>query len=32
VVGGYGFFVSDGVSEVVFVPFWLMLPGGKPNH
>ena len=26
VVGGCGFFVSDVMSEVVFGPFWLMLP------
>jgi len=26
-----GFFVSDVISEVVFGPFWLMLPGLQPN-
>jgi len=31
-VGGCGFFVSDVISEVVFVPFWLMLPGLGPNR
>jgi len=30
-VGGCGFFVSDVISEVVFGPFWLMLPGLGPN-
>jgi len=28
---GCGFFVSDVTSEVVFGPFWLMLPGLGPN-
>jgi len=31
-VGGCGFFVSDVISEVVFGPFWLMLPGLRLNH
>jgi len=37
-VGGFGcfvscgFFVSDITSEVVFGPFWLMLPGLGSNH
>jgi len=26
------FFVSDVMSEVVFVSFWLMLPGLGPNR
>jgi len=30
-VGSCGFFVSDVKSEVVFGPFWLMLPGLGPN-
>ena len=30
-VGGGGFFVSDVISEVVFGPFWHMLPGLGPN-
>jgi len=29
--GGYRFFVSDVISEVVFRPFSLMLPGLGPN-
>jgi len=28
---GWRFFVSDVISEVVFVSFWLMLPGLGPN-
>jgi len=32
VVGGCGFFVSDVMSEVVFGPFWLMLPGLRSNR
>jgi len=28
---GCGFFVSDVINEVVFGPFWLMLPGLGPN-
>jgi len=31
-VGGYGFFVSDVISEVVLGPFWLMLLGLGPNR
>jgi len=31
-VGGCEFFVSDVISEVVFGPFWLMLPGLWPNE
>jgi len=31
-VGGCGFFVSDLISEVVFGPFWLMLPGLGSNR
>ena len=31
-VGTCGFFVSDVISEVVFGPFWLMLPGLGPNR
>jgi len=30
--GGCGFFVSDVISEVVFGPFWLLLPGLGPNR
>jgi len=30
-VGGCRFFVGDVISEVVFRPFWLMLPGLGPN-
>jgi len=30
-VGSCGFFVSDVISEVVFGPFWLMLPGLEPK-
>jgi len=29
-IGGCRFFVSDVISEVVFGPFWLMLPGLVP--
>jgi len=29
-VRGCGFFVSDVIGEVVFGPFWLMLPGLGP--
>jgi len=31
-VGGYRFFVSDVISEVVLRSFWHMLPGLRPNH
>jgi len=31
-VGGFGFFVSDVISEVVFGTFWLMLAGLVPNR
>jgi len=31
-VQGSGFFVSDVISEVVFWPLWLMLPGLGPNR
>jgi len=31
-VGGCRFFVSDIISEVVFGPFWLMLPGLGPKR
>jgi len=31
-VGGCRVFVSDVVSEVVYGPFWLILPGLGPNH
>jgi len=31
-LGGCGFFVSNVISEVVFGPFWLMLPGLGPNR
>jgi len=29
---GFGFFVSDVISEGVFWPFWLILPGLGPNR
>jgi len=29
---GCGFFVSDVISEIVFEPFWLTLPGLRPNR
>jgi len=32
VAGDAVFFVSDVISEVVFGPFWLMLPGLGPNR
>jgi len=31
-VGDCRFFVSDVISEVVFGPFWLMIPGLGPNR
>jgi len=31
-LGIVDFFVSDIISEVVFGPFWLMLPGLGPNR
>jgi len=30
-VGSCTFFVSDVINEVVWKPFWLMLPGLGPN-
>jgi len=29
---GFGFFLSDVISEVGFWPFWFMLPGLGPNR
>jgi len=29
---GFEFFVGDVISEVSFWPFWLMVPGLRPNH
>ena len=31
-IGGCRFFVSDVINEVVFGPYWLMLPGLGPNR
>jgi len=31
-VGGYKFFVSDIISEIVLGSFWLILPGLGPNR